>query len=329
MGSYARPGDNQYMSGGPSVPASNTSLSGGPGGGSPIPNPYSNNPYQVPAGGSGYFTGPGASSPSHPWPDQKDYSRDIGHGIVATGLQYPDLSQNFMNYLMSQIGQGMQPFNLGTPLPSGGASQPGQLSAGMNPLLTQLAQFFQTGQGGGAPGLNTLSTIANNGISALPEWQSMIDAQQQNIHQNEANLKEQFGAMGNLAGSPFGTAMSNFEQQTTKDQNALLGQLQQTNILQGQIPVAQGLLAGGTQMAGGLQSLDQSAIDRMLQEFQRVSPQNNPMNQYIGAFGSLYPPTTKTPTTWDMVNQTIGALSGSGISKSSSPGGGSSSQITF
>jgi hypothetical protein len=151
----------------------------------------------------------------------------------------------------------------------------------------------------------------------------MINAQQQNIAQNQANLKEQFGAMGNLAGSPFGTAMSNYMQQTTADQNALLGQLQQQNILQGQIPLMQNLFGGAQAMAGGLQALDQQAIQNMYQEFQRVSPQNNPMLPYIQGLATLYPPTTKTPTTWENINSTLSSLSGSGFSTS----GGSS--ITF
>src|SRR6266576_468029 len=41
------------------------------------------------------------------------------------------------------------------------------------------------------------------------------------------NLKEQFGFAGDLESSPFGTAMSNYMQQTSKDENALLAQLEQ------------------------------------------------------------------------------------------------------
>jgi hypothetical protein len=303
-----------------SNPGQASSPTSGPGGGgAPAPNPSASpagDPYQVPTQGS---SGLQIQNPA-----AKDSSKNIGSGIVATGLQYPGLSQNLAYWLNSQIGQGMSPFNLSTPLPTGGMTQPGQLTAGLNPLLQQLMQFFQTGQGGNMPGLSNLSNIANNGVSALPEWQSMIAAQQQNIGQNQAQLKEQFAGMGDLAGSPFGNAESNFMQQTTLDQNALLGQLQQSNIQNIQMPAIQSLFQGSQGMASGLQNLDQQAIQNMYQEFQRIAPQNNPALQMEGAFGSLYPPTTKTPTSWDMINQTIGALSGSGFSSGGSSGSGGS-----
>jgi hypothetical protein len=291
-----------------------------------------NNPYQVPTQGpaGGQYYPWGSADPNYGGAAKQGRttnpgSENIGSGIVATGLQYGGLSQDFADYLMSQIGGGLTPFNLQTMLPTGGMTQPGQLTAGMNPLLSQLSNFFMTGQGGGVPGLQQMGNIANNGISALPEWQSMIQAQQQNIQQNQANLKEQFGYMGNLAGSPAATGLSNYAQQTTADQNALLGQLQQQNILQGQIPLMQNLFGGAQQMAGGLQGLDQQAIQNMYQEFQRVSPQNNPLMQYIMGLSTLYPPTTKTPSTWENINSTLGALSGSGFSTGGSGGTG----ITF
>lgn len=286
--------------------------------GGPIPvKANTSNPYQVPGTGPLSYPGDtadtGWTGASRQGRTTNPGSENLGHGIIATGLQYGGLSQDFANYIMSQIGAGMSPFNLSTMLPTGGMTQPGQLTAGLNPLMQQLQSFYM-GQSTGLPGGNTMQDIANNGISALPEWQAMVNAQQQNIQQNQANLKEQFGAMGDLAGSPFGTAMSNYMQQTTADQNALLGQLQQQNILQGQIPLMQNLMQSGQQFGGALQGLDQQAIQNMYQEFQRVSPQNNPMLPYIQGLATLYPPTQKTPTTWENINSTLGALSGSGFS---------------
>jgi hypothetical protein len=312
-------GSNQYYNAFPGMAnpgqASMTSATGGPHMSS-SPYPFAPAPWQVPQSGTTAYN-TGASTGYGPQRgQQQDYSKNLGHGIIATGLQYPQMSQDFVNYLQSQIGQGMTPYNLQTNLPTGGATQPGQLTAGLNPMLQQLMSFFQGG-GSSMPGADTLGNIANNGISALPEWQSMIAAQGQNIQQNQANLKEQFAGMGDLAGSPFGIAMSNYMQQTTLDQNALLGQLQQQNILQGQIPVAEGLMQGGTQFASGLQNLNQEAIQNMYAEFQRTQPQNNPLLQYQGAFGSLYPPTTKTPTGFDQFTSLLSALKGSGGSSSS------------
>jgi hypothetical protein len=312
------PGSNQFGSSPYGTTPGNTAMpvkSGGAAGGfyNPVQannSPPANNPYQAPTQGSSapfQTNSPGGSL----------RGTDIGANNMATPQQYPWLGNDFATYLAGQIGQGMSPFNQATPLPTGGSTAPGQLTAPLNPMLQQLMQALQGGQSS-MPGANTLNTIASQGISALPEWQSMVQAQQQGIQQGQANLQEQFAGMGNLAGSPFGTAMSDYSQQTQKDQNALLGQLQQQNILQGQIPVAQGLQTAQTSMAGGLQQIDQNAIGQYLQQFQQDQSQNNPMNSMIGNYGALFPPTTKSPSTWQNINSTIGALQGSGFS---TPGG--------
>jgi hypothetical protein len=209
--------------------------------------------------------------------------------------QYPGLGNQFANWIQSQIGQGLTPFNLGTPLPTGGSTAPGQLTAGMNPLLQQLTQML-SGNNSSIPGGNTLNTIASQGVSALPEWQSMVAAMQDPIAQQTANLREQFGSMGNLAGSPFGTAMSNFGQQTALQQESLLGQLQQSNIQNIQMPAisAEANLASGTGQY--LQGLDQQAIQNQYSEFLRTQPQYNPLISNMQGLTGQYPPTTSTPS---------------------------------
>ena len=104
-------------------------------------------------------------------------------------------------------------------------------------------------------------------------------AQGQNIRQNEANLAGQFATQGLGPSSPFATGMSNYLAQTTTGENALLGQLQQQNILQGQIPVAQGLQAQANQMA---------------QFGQTLMPQYNPMNQYAQQLSTTFAPMYQT-----------------------------------
>jgi hypothetical protein len=100
------------------------------------------------------------------------------------------------------------------------------MSGGGGDLQNQLLSFL-TGGHSNIPGASSLSSMAQTGnpISALPEWQKMIDAQQRQIGQGAANLKEQFAFMGDLASSPMATGMSDYFSQTAKDQNALLGQL--------------------------------------------------------------------------------------------------------
>jgi hypothetical protein len=73
--------------------------------------------------------------------------------------------------------------------------------------------------GGNNSGNNTLQNIAQNGINVLPGWQSDVAAQQQNIAQNQAQMKEQFAFAGGLAGTPFGNALSNYQSQTAATQN--------------------------------------------------------------------------------------------------------------
>jgi hypothetical protein len=324
-------------SGGVSPPVFNPQpFSTGPGG---APS-GAGNPYQVPSQGSG---NPGSQTMP------ATYSSNTP-GYHQLGPLYPGLSNDLAGYLTSQVGQGVSPYNLSTMLPTGGQTQPGQLTAGLNPLLQQLMQFFQTGQGGQMPGMTTmsniaggsfgnipggssleriaggnfsgvpggsaLSTIASQGINALPQWQAMVQSMGQNTAQNQANLKEQFAGMGSLAGSPFGTAMSNYMQQTNLDQNALLGNLTQQNILQGQIPAAEQLLglstgigqnllgasqnaqgqllAGSQGMGGELQNINQQAIQNQYGEFVRTSPQYNPMIQDQLAMSQMYPQLYKT-----------------------------------
>lgn len=213
----------------------------------------------------------------------------------------PQLQQGFFNFLQSNIGKGATPFNLSATLPWGGATQPGQLNAPTNPVLQQLIKAFG-GQQSNIPGMNALQQIANQGIDATPEWQKMIAAQQQNIGQGRANLMEQMGYMGNLAGSPGATGLANYDEQTVATQNAQLAQLQQENILQGQIPAAQ-YLAGGAQNFGQyLQGLGQQNIQNVQNEQIRTSPFYSPL------LGMQYGASTSFNPVLNRSNQTGGNL---------------------
>jgi hypothetical protein len=220
---------------------------------------------------------------------------------------FPQLTQALGNELLGQVGQGVSPFNLSTQLPFGGTTQPGQLTAQANPLLQSLMSAYQGGQTN-IPGFSALSQIANQGISALPEWQSMIQAQGQNIAQTQGNLQEQLGQTGNLAGTPYGNTMANFGAQTAAQQNALLGQLQQQNILQGQIPVAETLMGGAQQMGQYGQALNQQAIQNMLNEFIRTSPQYNPLLQAQYGMATSWDPALNRTTGGGLISGILGSL---------------------
>jgi hypothetical protein len=245
--------------------------------------PLTNTPGVVPQPSSGggtstnSLTGPGGLQ----GPTNAPGMTGIGKGLYAQNPLDPGLTSQLFQYLQSQVGQGMTPFNLSALLPSSGqATQPGQLTAPLTQLLQQLQQdYSSTGQ---------IGQMAQNGVSATPMWQQMVDAQQQNIQQNQANLQEQFNKFGNLASSPSAIGMANYQEQTAKDQNALLGQLQFQGI--------QDQLQAGQQVGGlgqMLQGLDQSAIQNLLTEFQRTQSQNNPtLGMQYGA-STTFPPVVK------------------------------------
>lgn len=173
-----------------------------PGGGGNLPNFSSGSPTTplnwggspAPPGQIGHFfnQGPGGAI-------------DLGGNMFTAPTLDPAATSQYFNYLLqSMLGPG-----------GGGA------------LQNQLLSFLQGGQSS-IPGASQLSQMAQTGnpISSLPEWQAMLAAQQQNISTNENNLKEQFGQAGQLQSSPYGTAVSQYLDQTTKDQNSLLAQMQ-------------------------------------------------------------------------------------------------------
>jgi hypothetical protein len=208
-------------------------------------------------------------------------SQNIGGGNVTIPTLDPALTSQLFTFLQSQIGQGVTPFNLSTPLPSGGQTQAGQLSAPLNPIETALMNFYQTGQGG-VPGQQALQQQAN-GINMTPEWQAMLDAMngpQGPIARQYAQIAQQFGASGGIGGSPYAQAVTQFGEQTALDQNALLAQMTMQG-LQLQQNAATTLQSGGQSFGSELQGLDQQAISNLLNQFMIDSPQNNPYLQYI------------------------------------------------
>lgn len=199
-----------------------TSPFGGGGGGTPgVGSPSGFNNYPL----NPVYTSPtsfGLGGTSGP-PGGGQYQ---GHGIYGLSTYSPAYTGQYYGMLDQLLGQG------------GGLQ---------NNLLN-----FLMGGGSTTPGMNQLGGMAQTGdpISAMPEWQAMLQAQKQNIEQNQAGLKEQFGAAGELQSSPFGTAMSNYMQQTTKDQNAMLADLERQSMesaMQRQMQTGLGIsgLAGG------------------------------------------------------------------------------------
>jgi hypothetical protein len=163
--------------------------------------------------------------------------------------------------------------------PLAGLSQTGGLTGILNNLYQTggltgpLGNLYQTGgltgqmgnlaQTGGLTG--QMGNLAQTGapVDQTQAWQAMIAAEQQNIQQNEANLKEQFGSMGDLSSSSAANAMSQYLQQTALGQNASLTQATATalenaanrSLTAGQTGIGTELSAGqtgiGTQLGAG------------------------------------------------------------------------------
>lgn len=272
---------------------------------SPIPN-YPN--YGPGPGGQGPAGGPSIGKASG--------------GVATVSPYYQGLSASFANWLLSQQGQGATPFNLSQIMPSSGEeTQPGQLSAGLTPILQQLSDFFQ-GKNSGAgstpsavPGLSSLDQLSKTGdpITALPAWQEAVKAMKQNTDVNAANLREQFAGGGTLNSTPYAVAASRFQDQTAKDQNSLLANMQQQALesAEGRKLTASTTLLGGAQKLGELfQGMDQAAIDRTLQEFIRTRPEYSPLLPFLQQLTTMFGPTTGKVQTGGIIGTVISDITG-------------------
>ena len=333
-------GQNQWSSF-PTLPGANTAspVSGGvptntavKAGGFPMPTPPGVVPSAPPTGGGAggsFFTGPpqGTGNAGAQVPRAADYL--LGKGQYEVPPVDPSLTGNFFNWLQSQIGGGATPFNLSAVLPTGGTTTPGSLTPGLDPLSAALQSFYQTGTSTN-PGLQSLSQMAQTGdpISALPEWNAMVEAMQQQINTGAANVREQEGATGNLPGSGGALATSLYQNQATKDLNAQLVGAQTTALEAAQQRKlgASGLIQQGEQqMAPYLQGLDQTAIQNMYQEFIRTRPEYNPLNQMEFSGATSFPPTygkAPSPGIIGSVLSAAPALAGGAAAGLGAAGGG-------
>jgi hypothetical protein len=275
-------GSNQYMNSYPTIP----SPTGSTGTNSPnvMPSSAQTTPGVVPQTQYPTFSPttpsgvPGSASPG------SGGNLQGGNQLVPT--MDPNLTSTFMQWLQTQLGQGLPAFNLSATLPTGGTTTPGAVSAPENSMLQQL-QSFLTGGSSSMPGASGLTTMATTGdpTSQLPAWQAMVQAMGQNTAQNEANLAEQFGTTGSLGSSEYGTAMSNFQTQNTLNQNALLGQMQATaseNAANRELSAQQGLQSEASGMGQYLQGLDQQSIQNLYNEYMTTLPQTNPILSLLG-----------------------------------------------
>jgi hypothetical protein len=318
---------NQFFPTLPTLPGTGARAGGGSG-------------LSVPGAGGGFSISP-QNSPYNP------YTTDVGGGYRAGSTLNPNETSAFTGYLLSQIGKGATPFNLQTTLPGGGKTAPGQLTAGLDPIMKILQQFFQSGgTKGGFPGMTDLTKIAHGtapeqsqleqvskyGISAVQPWQAMVDAMQRQIGQGRADLSESLNVGGGLVGSPYGTAMTDYDTQSNKDLMSILSQMQFQGIqeqlgageaLVGQKSGAAGALMGeGTDFGKFMQGLDQESIQNMMQEFIRTRPEYNPLIPQMGQVATTFPPFMGNKTSTNPLAGLIpGAAQGLGAGIGAAAGG--------
>jgi len=284
---YGTGGQNQYMNY-PSM--SYQGFPQMPGSASPMATSYNYPPGIVPPS-----QGFDPSVPGYPTSNTSGTAGAVGTSTKLPGGAYggpttdPLFTQAWAQYLASQMGQGVTPFDLSAILPSTGqATAPGTLTAPENPLLQSLQQFYQTGTGGPLPGV-------------LPMWTSEMQAMQIPIQQQQANIEEAFGSRGALGSSESAQALATFGEQTAAQEQSLLGQL----TLQA--------LPGMEQSAMDIQGLDQQAINNLYQEFIRTQPQYNPMLGYESGFATTYPPIYGKQGFGASLGQTLGSTLGGGL----------------
>lgn len=307
---------------GSSSPSSQTSETGIQPMGSNQYGSYPNTPGVVPTQGSlpgsNYNTpGPGGYA-SYPFNDYQPGNVNVlSEGYRTMPTMDPFLTEQYMNMLSGQVGQGVPAFNLSSMLPSSGqATQSGQLNAPLNDVYQQLQKFLTGGQSN-MPGAQQATQMAQTGnpIDQLPAWQAMIAAQQQNTDVNAANLREQFAFGGDLKSSPFGSAMQQFYNQNTLNQNAQLTAATadaQNQAQQRELAAQQGIQGLAGQTGSNLQSIDQNAINTMLQEFNYTLPQNNPLLQLQAQGATAQPGLYKGNSVFSNIMQMGNMLLGNG-----------------
>lgn len=254
--------------------------------------PVNTNP---PAGSQQGLAGPGGYDPNNPIGPGGGV-KNVGSGAATVTTLFPQYTGQYGNLLASQLGKGATPFNLSALMPSSGqATTPGALSAPLDQLNQMLQQFYATGSGG-PTGSSTVESMAQTGnpTDVGPAWQAMLAAEQKNTDKNAANLREQFAFGGDLKSSPFASAMTDFYNQNTLNQNAQLTaaeQAAQESAAGRQLSASSDLMAGSGNMATNLQNLDQQAIQNMLAEFVRTSPDYSPLLGAQGGLATTFPPT--------------------------------------
>jgi len=166
---------------------------------------------QVGQGVPGY--GGQLSAPFNPFFGQAANNAAPFQGL---GGEQAALAQRFMQ--QPQVGAGQFVREM---LPEGGSQ------AFQNYLSHIPRASMEAGLQFGRGGTGYLEEIARTGIpvNSTDAWQGMIGSQERGIQQRGAQLAERTAGPGGRFGSSYNTAMTDYQAQTAKDQNALIAQM--------------------------------------------------------------------------------------------------------
>jgi hypothetical protein len=145
------------------------------------------------------------------------------------------------------------------------------------------------------PGASQLAAYAATGqpFNTTALYQALVGAQQQNIEQQAASLKESMSAGGNLVGTPYGTTMQDYYANVAAQQNALNQQLQQQSFQQAQqnqLGAISAIMGQQLPTSAQLQGVQQAGYSNAYQEWLRQQPQYNPLLGYQYGMGTTFPP---------------------------------------
>ena len=132
------------------------------------------------------------------------------------GQTQANLAQSFMTPNAVGAGQFVREM-----LPEGGSQAFQSYLANIPAAARESALTFGRG------GTGYLEEIARTGIPVTtgPAWENMLAAQERGIQERGAQLAERTAGPGGRFGSSYNTAMTDYNAQTAKDQNALIAQM--------------------------------------------------------------------------------------------------------
>ena len=263
-------------------------------------------------------SGAGSTPPPSSNPFREAFTTPVSGGrYEAVAPFVPGLSSEFTGYLESQIGKGAQPYGLQAFQPTTGrTTQPGQLSADVNPMLHDLGQFVSGAAQDPSMGVQpaggtseTLDEMLRTGapISTMPQFEAIEKAMDRQYKQGRGDIRAQMAGLGLIAGTPHTGAQTDYALQAAREKTAIM-----TGLETGALESAQGrrmqalgissdffglnqqqqrfFVDQSRQIGEIFQGMDRAAIDRTMAEFLRTRPEYGPLLNLLYGLSTTFAP---------------------------------------